>query len=172
MNFITLARGKTYPLPIRAVEGAAANFLTDSGNILQIGMPGLVETEVRSIRQDPMKAGIIVDGPLILWVFQFGTIILDAPFDARLIPTEARTLPNIENQQQRLGIDVHLVDTATMIVRGIRYVTLPPTLTRRFLAAVQDQLADRREILPSLMRYNSLPISRLPTLAQVERCGA
>jgi len=172
MNFVALARGMEYPLPIRTQEGAAANFLTDSGNLLQIGMPNLARTEVRSIRQDPMKAGIIVDGPLILWVFQFGTIILDAPFDARVIPTEARWLPDIENEQQRLGIDVHLVDTATMIVRGIRYVTLSASLTRRFLIVVQDQLADQRDITPYLTRWNTIAITRLPSLAQVERCGS
>lgn len=172
MNFVTLARGKEYPLPIRAQEGAAANFLTDGGNLLQIAMPNLMRSEARLIRNDPMKAGIIVDGPLILWVFQFGTIILDCPFDARIIPSHARWVPDIENEQQRLAIDVHLVDTATMIVRGIRYVTLSSSLTRRFLITVQDQLADQRDITPYLMRYNAIPITRLPSLAQVERCGA
>ncbi|TBB56263.1 hypothetical protein ELH44_22320 [Rhizobium ruizarguesonis] len=169
---ITLSRGATYPLPIRAVEGATANFLTDSGNLLQIGMPNLVRTEVRSIRQDPMKAGIVLDGPLILWVFQFETIIFDAPFDARVIPTEARRLPNIENERQRLGIDVHLVDTASNVLRGLRHVTLSPGLTRRFLIAVQDQLADPRSTASYLTRSNTIPITRLPALAQVERCGA
>jgi hypothetical protein len=97
MNFVALERGKEYPLPIRAREGAAANFLADGGNMLQIGMPNLTRSEARSIRNDPMKAGIIVDGPLILWVFQFGTIILDCPFDTRIIPSQARWLPDIEN---------------------------------------------------------------------------
>lgn len=172
MNFVTLSRGKAYPLPIRAHEGAAANFLTDGGNLLQIAMPNLTRSEARSIRNDPMKAGIIVDGPLILWVFQFGMLIFDAPFDARIIPAHARWLPDIENGQQRFAIEVHLVDTATMIVRGIRYVTLSPELTRRFLLAVQEQLADQRDITPYLTRWNAVPITRLPTLAQVERCGA
>ncbi len=172
MNVVKLARGETYPLPIRAHEGAAANFLTGSGNILQIGMLNVARSEAQSIRNAPMKAGIIVDGPLILWVFQFGTIIIDAPFDARLIPADARWLPDIENEQQRLGINVHLVDTATTITRGIRYVTLSSPLTRRFLAAVQDQLADQRDITPHLTRWNATAITRLPALAQVERCGA
>lgn len=172
INFTKFARGESYPLPIRAREGAAANFLTDSGNLLQIAVPHLMRSEARSIRNDPMKAGIIVDGPLILWVFQFGTIIFDCPFDARIIPTHERWLPNIENDRQRLGIDVHLVDTATMVVRGIRYVTLSPSLTRRFLLAVQDQLADQRSVEPCLTRWKTTPITRLPALAQAERCGA
>ncbi|MCX8996257.1 hypothetical protein NOF55_16445 [Rhizobiaceae bacterium BDR2-2] len=171
MSFIKLSRGEQYPLPVRAYEGAAANFLTNSGNVLQIAMPNLVRTEARSIRNDPMKAGIIVEGPLILWVFQFGTIILDCPFDARIIPASARWLPDIENDQQRLSIEVHLVDTASNILRGIRFVTLSPSLTHRFLMAVQDQLCDQRDLTPYLSRSNAIPVTRLPTLAQVERCG-
>lgn len=171
MSFIKLSRGEQYPFPVRAYEGAAANFLTDSGNVLQIAMPNLVRTEARSIRNDPMKAGIIVDGPLILWVFQFGAIVLDCPFDGRIIPTDARCLPDIENDRQRLSIEVHLVDTASNILRGIRFLTLPPSLTRRFLMAVQDQLCDQRDITPYLARSNSIPITRLPIMAQIERCG-
>jgi len=172
MNMIALSRGATYPLPIRAKEGASANFLTDGGNLLQIAMPNIARAEARSIRNDPMKAGFIVDGSLILWVFQFGTLIFDAPFDVRIIPTDARWLPDIENEEQRLAIDVHLVDTATNIVRGLRHVTLPPALTRRFLIAVQAQLADARSTVPYLTRWNTTPITRLPALAKVERCGA
>jgi hypothetical protein len=172
MNMIALSRGATYPLPIRAAEGASANFLTDSGNLLQIGMPNIKRSEARSIRNDPMKAGILVDGSLILWVFQFGTLIFDAPFDARIISPEVRWLPDIENEQQRLAIEVHLVDTATNIVRGLRHVTLSPALTRRFLIGVQEQLADARSIAPYVTRWNAMPITRLPALAQVERCGA
>lgn len=172
MNLVTFSRGKEYPLPIRAHEGAAANFLTDGGNLLQIGMPNLVRTEVRSIRQNPMKADIVVDGPLILWVFQFGTLIFDAPFDARIIPAHARWLPDIENDQQRLAIEVHLVDTATNVLRALRHVTLSPALTWRFLIAVQDQLTDPRDITPFLRRWNSIAITHVAKLAQVERCGA
>lgn len=172
MNLVTISRGKEYPLPIQAREGATANFLTSGGNLLQVAMPNLTRSEARSITSGPMKAGIIVDGPLILWVFQFGMLIIDAPFDARIIPANALWQPDIENDQQRLAIEVHLVDTATMIVEGFRYLTLSPKLTRRFLLAVQEQLADRRDIAPYLTRLNSIPITRLPTRAQVERCGA
>lgn len=173
MNFVKLALGETYPLPIRTAEvGTAANFLTDTGNLLQIGMPNLVRTEVRSIRQDPMKADIAVDGPLILWVFQFGTLIFDAPFDARIIPAHTRWLPDIENDQQRLAIEVHLVDTATNVLRALRHVTLSPALTLRFLVAVQHQLADPRDITSFLRGWNRMAITHVARLAQVERCGA
>ncbi|MGF9565583.1 hypothetical protein AAIH70_18905 [Neorhizobium sp. BT27B] len=172
MSIVTLARGMEYPLPIRAHEGAAAHFLTDGGNILQVAMTNVTRSEARSIRSGPMKAGIIVDGSLIFWVFEFGMLIFDAPFDARIVPPEARWLPDIKSNQQRLAIEVHLVETSTMIVRGIRYVTLSPELTRRFLLAVQDQLADNRDATPYLTRWNGIPITRLPTLARVERCGA
>lgn len=167
-----LTRDKNYSLQmINNTEGTAANFLTIGGNYLQIAMSDPARSEVMSIRRDTMKAGFIHDGPLILWVFTFGSIFLECPFDARIIPSDSLHLPDITNDAQRLGVDIHLVDTATMMLRAIRYVTLSPELTRRFLAAVDDQLGDTREIGPILAKYKRQPITALPHLAQVQRCG-
>lgn len=40
MDMIKLARGEPYPLPFEQGEGAAVQFLLQSGNILQIVVPG------------------------------------------------------------------------------------------------------------------------------------
>jgi hypothetical protein len=171
MNMIRIEQGERYPLPIQAADGAAANFLGDH-NTLQIAMRGIQRSEANAIRKGTMKAGLIVDGPLILWVFEFpGDLIFDCPFDARLIPKEVLRLPDITNGLQRLLIDIHLVDTATNVLRGIRAVTLPPALTRDFLAAVQDQLADTRNMAPILARYAAIDISMLRNRARMQRCG-
>ena len=167
----TLARNARYPLSIPNREGAAAHFLTTSGNLLQIAMPGVVRSEEMAIRKGAMKAGFIKDGPLILWVFTFGSIVLDAPFDSRMIPRADLSLPEIVNGPKRLGVDVHLVDSATMILRGLRRVTLSPRLTQRYLAAVQDQLADREDVAPYIAKYQRCSLADLPRLALVEQCG-
>ena len=172
MNMMQIARGEKYPLPLGAMEGAAANLLTDGGNLLQIGMSNIQRSEAQAIRKGQMKAGFIKDGPLILWVFEFpGDLIFDCPFDARLVPHGSLVLPDITNVQQRLLIDIHLVDTATRIVKGIRVITLPGKLTLDFLIAVQDQLADTRNFQPYLAKYNAMDILRLPKLAAVQKTG-
>lgn len=168
---IILSRNATYPFPVRALEGASAQFLAKSGNILQIAMPNIQRSEERLVRKGPMKAGFIHDGPLLVWVFTFGDLIFDCPFDARLIPPAELNLPSVENDRQRLGIEVNLIDTATSRIRGLRYSTLTPQLTRAFLSAVQDQLADPRDLSPYLAKHHRIPILALPKLCRLELCG-
>lgn len=171
MNMIRIEQGGRYPLPIRTDEGAAANFLGDH-NTLQIGMRNIQRSEANAIRKGTMKAGLIIDGPLILWVFEFkGDLIFDCPFDARLIPRAALRLPDITNDLQRMLVDIHLVETATNTVRAIRAVTLPPGITRDFLAAVQDQLADPRNKASILARYAAIDLRMLRNRAHMLRCG-
>ncbi|UWU23009.1 hypothetical protein N2601_08705 [Rhizobium sp. CB3060] len=168
---IMLSRNAPYPFPFHAKDGATANFLTLSGHTLQITMANAARSEIMSVRNDPVKAGFIHDGSLILWVFVIGPLIFDCPFDARLIRPNIRDLPNIENDRQRLGIDIHLVDTATTMLKAIRFITLSPSLTQHFLTAAQDQLADPRNMSAYLAKYNRVPITGMPHLANVEPCG-
>ena len=67
-------------------------------------------------------------------------ITFDAPFDIRLLSAAKRNLHNIENSEQRLAIEIHAVDEKK-ILRALRVVTMPPSMTLKFLSAVQDQLA-------------------------------
>lgn len=172
MQMTKIERGATYPIRLGRMEGARADFLTNDGNLLLIGMPGVQRSEAQAIRKGRMKAGFIKDGPLLLWVFEFpGDLIFDCPFDIRLIPKDRLWLPDMTNEQQRLLIDIHLVDSASNVVKGLRGVTLSPKLSMDFLAAAQDQIADARNMAPFLAKYNAMDILRLPKLAAVQSCG-
>lgn len=143
---IKLARGEPYPLPMQHGEGAAAQFLLKTGNILQIVLPGMDAKEQTALRSGMIKAGILYRSGAMLLLFQFygnngkPLITLDAPFDIRLLPVDQRQLHSIDNADQRLAIEIHAVDE-NKIVRALRLVTMPPSMTVRFLSAVQDQLA-------------------------------
>jgi hypothetical protein len=146
-EFALLERGKPYPMPISHGEGAVAQFLTKTGNILQIVLPGMDAKEQKSLKSGLIKAGFLYDGGAMLWLFQcYGAgagkplLTFDAPFDIRLLPPAERNLHNIENPQQRLAIEIHAVDKKK-ILRALRVVTMPPAMTLKFLSAVQDQLA-------------------------------
>ncbi|MDP9590499.1 UNVERIFIED_ORG: hypothetical protein J2W19_003058 [Shinella zoogloeoides] len=172
MDMVKLERGGQYPMRLGNLEGAKADFLTTGGNLLLIGMPGIQRSEAQAIRNGWMKAGFIKDGPLILWVFEFpGDLIFDCPFDTRIIPKGRLSLPDITNNQQRLLVDIHLVDSATNVLKCIRGITLPSKLSLDFLSAAQDQLADTRPMAPALARYNAMDILRMPKLAAVQVCG-
>lgn len=63
----------------------------------------------------------------------------DCPFDVKIIPGDVLALHSIDNQNQRLAIEIHVVDEND-IVRALRLVTLSNEMTVSFLSAVQDQL--------------------------------
>ena len=169
---LSLEVGKNYSLSVSAIEGASANFLSKSGNFLQICLPDLQKSEVRSIRKNTLQAGLIKDGPLILWLFKFDEeLTFDCPFDVRLISKSDLALHNIDNQNQRLSIDIHLVDTQTMILKALRAVTLSPELTRAFLLEVQEQLIDTRSTEPSLNKYMQYDLAQLSNCMKLYKCG-
>ena len=145
-ELITLTRGEPYPLPLEQGQGAAAQFLMQSGNILKIVLPGMDSKEQNALRSGMIKAGFLYEGGAMLLLFQFygsngkPLITFDAPFDIRLLSAAKRNLHNIENPEQRLAIEIHAVDEKK-ILRALRVVTMPPAMTLNFLSAVQDQLA-------------------------------
>jgi hypothetical protein len=138
-----LAVGKPYPVPVGEMVGA--DFLRASGNRLLIALPGIDQAEARALKKGRMLVGMMADGGAILLLWRFcdergrPVLTLDTPFDARVIPDLA--LHNIDNAEQRLAIELHAVDSRNNLVRALRLVTMPADFTRRFLSAVQDQLA-------------------------------
>jgi hypothetical protein len=145
-EFINLARGEPYPLPLLQTEGASAIFLTNTGNILQIVLPGIVAKEQNALRSGMIKAGFLYESGSMLFLFQFygsdgkPLITVDAPYDIKNLPASKRNLHNIDNERQRLAIEIHAVDEKK-ILRALRLATMPPDMTVKFLSAVQDQLS-------------------------------
>jgi len=143
-ELITLTRGEPYPLPLEQGQGAAAQFLMQSGNILQIVLPGMDSKEQNALRSGMIKSGFLYEGGALLLLFQFygsnGRITFGASFDIRLLSKDRRNLPNLKNPHQRLAIEIRCIDEKK-ILRALRLVTMPPAMTLKFLSAVQDQLA-------------------------------
>ena len=153
MEMIVLNVGSKYPLPLapnfeKNREGAATQFLTNTGNILQIALKNMHEEELASLSGGNIKAGFVYKNGNILWLFQFyrlnkpKEVILefDSFFDARLLDRKELVFNDIANNGQRLVIDIHIVDE-NKIIRGLRKTTMSNELTASFLSSVQDQLA-------------------------------
>jgi len=145
MSMINLSRGEPYPLPLQHGEGAAAQFLTKTGNILQIVLPNMDAKEQKALRSGMIKSAILYADGAMLLLFQFygdngkPLLTLDAPFDIRILPEDQRNLHSIDNAEQRLAIEIHGIDEKK-IIRALRLVTMPPAMTIKFLSVVQDQL--------------------------------
>ena len=101
--------------------------------------------EDNCLKNGAIKSGFLYKNGCMLWLFQFcdkkgkPVLTLDCPFDAKLLPRDELALHSIENEQQRLAIEIHVVDEHR-IVRALRLVTLSNKMTLSFLSSVQDQL--------------------------------
>ena len=140
---VLLSVGEKYPFKIPQTEGAISDFLRPGGNRLLIAIPGISNEESKVLRKHEMRGGLLVKNRAILFVWQFRKkdepiITLDSPFNARLIPDIQ--FHDVENTETRLLIEVHIIDSKTGIVCGLRSITMPPKMTIDFLSAVQDQI--------------------------------
>lgn len=135
-----LSINSIYPFPIN--EGLTASFLSNNANLLQLGLYNISQDELLAFKKHPIKCGIYIDLPVILWLFDFGIGgQYDAPLDSRLYPRDQLTLFDIDNNAQGLAIEMHVVELKDKITKILRVFTLPHELTISFLSASQDQLS-------------------------------
>lgn len=155
-----LSIGSHYPFTL-GNEGATANFLTISGNTLQVVIPNISKEELFALKKGKIRAGFLYENGDLLWLFTFydkkGKVFtLDSPFDVRLIPKNLLALHDITNPNQRLGMDIHVVDEKN-VVRVLRSVTMPSSLTLSFMSVVQEQISEinkDRSVLEKWMTFN------------------
>lgn len=147
MELTQLAVGRPYPFKLAPYhDGAATQFLLKGGNVLQILITKPSSDEIWSMKKGTIKAGFLYENSSLLWLFRFldkkdkPVLDFDCPFDVRIIPRDDLALHSIENEKQRLAIEIHVVDEKH-IVRALRLVTLSPKMTIDFLSAVQRQMA-------------------------------
>lgn len=141
-----LVVGQKYNFPVPQYDGAASDFLRRSGNRLLIALSGINDKEKKELRKSEIRGGIYARNGAILFIWQFLykkklIMTFDSPFDSRVIPD--LQLYNVENNQTRLLIDVHIVDSSTNLICALRAVTMPNDMTLAFFSAVQDQLSSK-----------------------------
>ncbi|QDE31991.1 hypothetical protein [Shewanella polaris] len=142
LNYLVV--GEKYHLQLPVQDGACAEFLRASNRLI-IMMKGIDKLEALALRRCNISCGILAKNGAILLLWQFHdnkgrpVLTLDSPFDARII--KDIQLHNIENNKQRLLINVHIVDSTTKEIKVLRAVTMSPELTIEFLSKVQEQIS-------------------------------
>jgi len=167
---IVISIGDTYPLPLPFINDgeacAAAQFLLKDGNALQIILSGMSAREEAALQSGTIRAGLLYKNGAMLFLFEFydehniPILIFEAPFDARLLPTESLNLNDIDDVEQRLGIMIHCIDEKK-IVRALRFISMPPTMTLKFLDFVKDQLTEVRPGTNEMSEWQSLSLDNL-----------
>lgn len=136
-----LAVGQPYPGHCPD-EGIHLDAFAPGATLLRVGMPSITRPEALAYRKGRVRFGLALAPGAILTLWKFGDQPwTDAPFNAPLSREHGYLeLPDI-GPASRLVVELHLVDTATNLVRGIRQFTLTAAQTTALASAVQDQLA-------------------------------
>jgi hypothetical protein len=170
MNFEAIAVGEIYPFKLPSCEGVVSDFLRSGSNRLLIAINDISRDEEKTLRKGELRCGMLAKNGAVLLIWQFRDnrgkplFTLESPFDARLI--KDIQLYDVSNSKTRINIDIHIVDLSTKLIRGLRSITMPPSLTVEFLSAVQDQLATLEAGNNQHQRWMSIEPHELTTQTQ------
>lgn len=136
--------GRRYPLegPFPR-EGAEFNY-TAAGLRLRVFIPGATGPEVRAVRKGEARFALAVEEPAIFLLARFGDELAwgDAPFNVHLVSEEWRrtTLASPGTDELRNALEIHLVDSRSLVLKAIRVVGLPAPFTEAFEEALRHQV--------------------------------
>ncbi len=170
-NYIALGVGSPYPLEIPCYEGAAAQFLVKPGNFLQVMMPSIINSELSTLKNGKIRAGFITQGATIFILFEIGDILLECPFNPGIIPLDLISIPNLTNANQRMVVDMHVIDTDTNNLCALRSFTLAPDLTEKII----NRANKIRESENSICEPENIihrPLTSMIKTAKLYKCGA
>ena len=97
--------------------------------------------EVRAIRHGECEFGLVVEGPVIFFLYRFGSAVRwsDAPYSWHLVPGSERTLPEEEGPETRAVLQVVLVEAGSGRVLVLRAVSFSPAFTLALHDAIRRQ---------------------------------
>ncbi|HBC3492158.1 TPA: hypothetical protein KDY92_004241 [Vibrio alginolyticus] len=141
----TLIIGQPYPNTIPVYDGTIAEFLRPTYNRLFIGLPSMTNEEWVTLSEGRVSAKIYVDrdssAMMLVFSFERGGFQLnfDCPYDASIVGDIQ--LPEVLNNSKRLAIEIVIVDTETLVLKSLRFITMSEELTSAFLGQVEKQLS-------------------------------
>jgi hypothetical protein len=124
-------------------QGAQYNF-DAAGHILQLFFERPTMGEVQAIQKEKIELALYVtdDDQIIELAYSApGIPWSDAPYYWHLVPHERRAMPQELEGEQRPLLEIHLVDTATGLLRAIRKVSMSPAFGARLHEAIRAQAA-------------------------------
>ena len=99
--------------------------------------------ETLAVRKSECEFGVLKIGDVIFLLYRFGSEIKwsDQPYSIHLTDRTERQLPVLETDEQRLVLQIMLIDALTGILKVIRAVTLAPEFSAELLKLTNEQLA-------------------------------
>ncbi|MBP2634685.1 MAG: hypothetical protein H6Q72_592 [Firmicutes bacterium] len=112
--------------------------LDNEGHSLLIIKAGVTRRETEDIEQGTAQLGVYIDGPIIFFLFKFGTGKWnDAPYSWHTVPAGIRVYP--EEAKETGTLTVTLVEAADGLVKAVRKIALATEFAAKLNGAITLQ---------------------------------
>lgn len=110
---------------------------------LLIPMRNLRPEEIEAVRSADAKFAFTVIGDVIVFQYRFGSVLpwSDAAYTWHKVPAAEQIEPPQLTGNQRMLLEIILIEATTGIVQVIRVVSFSPTFSRRLHKAIREQAA-------------------------------
>jgi len=176
MYSIVLGQPCEFAIHSSGADGAFLDLFYDKSQMLVIQFNDITMDEADSFREADIYCTLLTKDNAIrlVWIFKQGdetAFELDTEFDARLIPTEELTLTELSTEETRITLTIVLVDTKDTVVKGLRYLTIPPELSRALIDATEKQLMTKDSDQPVQHIWAQYSVSELASMDKAWRLG-
>ncbi|MBD0788179.1 hypothetical protein HUO09_17630 [Vibrio sp. Y2-5] len=164
--------GESYPNPAVPQNAVSAQLLQEGGSNLVISYPKLLVGEVLGVREGDISIAMHTDSNCILlcWKVEHESeqfLRFYTPFDIRLYKDTPIEIPELNTENTRLLINIHLIESLTNILQGQRLITFSPEFSKMFLDMVHKQLSCKK--IPDsedaiYTAWNTAPLDHLDAL--------
>ena len=108
---------------------------------LIIAMRNLTAKEIEAVKSATVKLAFTVIGDVIVFQYRFGTVLpwSDATYTWHKVSAAEQIRPRALTGEQRMMLEIILVEATTGIIQALRVVTMSPTMSRRLHEAINRQ---------------------------------
>lgn len=108
---------------------------------LIIAMRNLTPAEVEAVRHADVKLAFTVIGDVLIFQYRFGAVLpwSDAAYTWHKVPPAEQIRPPALTGEQRVLLEIILVEATTGIIHALRVVSMSPTMSRRLHEAINRQ---------------------------------
>jgi hypothetical protein len=159
------------------IEGVQYNF-DQAGHILQMFFARPTVKEVEAIRTGKIDLALYTttDRAVILLAYKApGIPWSDAPYTWHRVPAERQVIPPALEGEQRAMLEIHLVDTATGLLRAMRRVSMAPEFSAHLHQMIAEQAATEADLSLYDRRldgiYAKMDAETIASMAQVRCTG-
>jgi len=150
-----------YPPSIFATFGLSARPL-NSWKLLQFFWPNPTGQQVHEFCFSAVEVALILDGPLVAFVFRFGAnLVLDTSFDVAAVSEVGLSTLEIDRVDDGFLFDLVGQDLSSRAFVAWRQVVFPRDLSLQFLHAARAQLTDGRDREPYFRKHFETPMQTL-----------